>query len=35
MVEITAGLSVGMQVLAVKLDGIRAGTLVKLPSSKG
>jgi membrane fusion protein (multidrug efflux system) len=35
MVEITAGLSVGMQVLAVKLDGIKAGSLVKLPATKG
>ncbi|MEB0137168.1 efflux RND transporter periplasmic adaptor subunit [Actimicrobium sp. CCC2.4] len=35
MVEITAGLSVGMPVLAVKLDGIKAGSLVKLPATKG
>lgn len=35
IVEITGGLSVGMQVLAVRLDGIKAGTLVKLPATKG
>ncbi|MFT5589337.1 MAG: membrane fusion protein (multidrug efflux system) [Bradyrhizobium sp.] len=35
MVEITEGLTVGMQVLAVRLDGIKAGSLVKLPAPKG
>ncbi|MDY7576200.1 efflux RND transporter periplasmic adaptor subunit [Actimicrobium sp. CCI2.3] len=35
MVEITDGLAVGMQVLAVRLDGVKAGTLVKLPTPKG
>ena len=35
MVEITEGLVPGMQVLAVRLDGIKAGSLVKLPTPKG
>ena len=35
MVEITAGLTPGMQVLAVRLDGIKPGSLVKLPTPKG
>jgi membrane fusion protein (multidrug efflux system) len=35
MVEITEGLTPGMQVLAVRLDGIKAGALVKLPAPKG
>jgi membrane fusion protein (multidrug efflux system) len=35
MVEITGGLTPGMQVLAVRLDGIKAGALVKLPAPKG
>jgi len=35
MVEITGGLTPGMQVLAVRLDGIKAGSLVKLPAPKG
>jgi len=35
MVEITGGLTPGMQVLAVRLDGIKAGSLVQLPAPKG
>ena len=35
MVEITAGLTPGMQVLAARLDGIKPGSLVKLPTPKG
>jgi membrane fusion protein (multidrug efflux system) len=35
MVEITEGLKPGMQILALRLDGIKAGSLVKLPTPKG
>ncbi|GAA4013240.1 efflux RND transporter periplasmic adaptor subunit [Actimicrobium antarcticum] len=35
LVEVTDGLAIGTPVLAVKLDGIKAGSLVKLPASKG
>lgn len=35
MVQVTGGLSTGMQVLAVNLEGVKPGTLIKLPGTPG